>query len=183
MARVNDPTLREARGTLDRIRSRVPGLSETLPPRRDVFGKPLQSEGGVGPDILSPIWRRTAKNDPTIKALLADEIGISEPSRSYVSGGKRLDWTPAQYSELKRLTGEYAKPQLDALVRGPGWAALSLSDREDAVRDLMKDARAEAKGVVLREGPPGSGGPIPPPPPGFSLEGIPPPPPGFTIMR
>lgn len=179
MARVNDPTLREARGTLDRIRSRLPGLSETLPARRDVFGKAVQSEGGVGPDIVSPIWTRTAKNDPTIKALLADGIGISDPDRSYTSGGKRIDWTPEQYSELKRRSGEYAKPRLDALVRGPGWNSLPIDDREDAVRDVMKKARAQARAAILVGG---TATTTPALPAGFTMEATPPPPPGFTAL-
>lgn len=156
MARVNDPTLREARGTLDRIRSRVPGLSETLPERRDVFGEPMRSEGGVGPDIVSPVWTKTAKNDPTIRALLADGIGISDPDRSYTSGGKRIDWTPEQYSQLKERAGQYAKPRLDTLVRGAEWNALALDDREDAVARIMKQARAQARASIL------SGGSAPP---------------------
>lgn len=178
MARVNDPTLREARGTMDRIRSRVPGLSETLPARRDVFGEAVQSEGGVGPDIVSPIWTRTAKNDPTIKALLADGIGISDPDRTYTSGGKRIDWTPEQYSELKRRAGEFAKPRLDTLVRGPGWKALTIDDREDAVRDVMKKARAQARAAILV----GDAATTPTLPAGFTMEAAPPLPPGFTAL-
>jgi len=65
-ARTKDPYLREARTVLDKIRERVPGLRETLPVRRDVFGAPIKLEGALGPDILSPIYQSYAGQEPTV---------------------------------------------------------------------------------------------------------------------
>src|SRR3546814_13048383 len=41
MASATDPNLREARNILDTIKSRVPGLSDELPERLDLWGQPL----------------------------------------------------------------------------------------------------------------------------------------------
>lgn len=42
-----DPHLREARSVTDKLISQVPGLSETLPPRRDAFGEPVVAHKGT----------------------------------------------------------------------------------------------------------------------------------------
>jgi endonuclease YncB( thermonuclease family) len=152
VARITDPILREARGPMDRIRSRVPGLSDDLMPRRDVLGRPVVSEGGLGPDIISPIWTGTARNDPTLSALLSSDVSISPPQRSYTVGGKRVDWTPTQYDRLQQLTGEMAKPALDALVQR-GWDGATGDDRQKLVGDIMQKARKAAKGEVLADAP------------------------------
>jgi endonuclease YncB( thermonuclease family) len=148
VARTQDPILHEARDWQNRIRSRVPGLSDNLPARRDVFGQPITSQGGLGPDIISPIWTSKAKNDPTVKALTATDIHLASPQRSYTEGGQRIEWTPAQYDKLSALTGQVAKPQLDALTRSTQWSAMSQDKQQDAVGDIMKVARKEAKASV-----------------------------------
>jgi len=76
-------------GILDRIKSRIPGYSEGLPPRRNIFGEPVVLEGGIGPDIMSPIYISTAKEDPIADELVAQQVSISMPRR--VINGVELD--------------------------------------------------------------------------------------------
>jgi hypothetical protein len=150
IARTSDPILREARTPLDRIRSRVPGVSESLFPRRDVLGRPITSEGGVGPDMVSPVWTGTARNDPTLNALLAADATISPPQRTYTEGGKRVEWTPAEYDRLQELTGQLARPRLAALTNAAEWARTPQDDQQEAVAKVMKRVRADAKAQVKR---------------------------------
>jgi len=63
IARVNDPILRDARTSLDRILSRIPGLSKNVKPRRNLWGEAIQLEGGLGWDMASPLYIRTRKQD------------------------------------------------------------------------------------------------------------------------
>lgn len=136
-ARVVDPILREAQAPIARIRSRIPGMSETLPTRRDVFGRPVEMSGGVGPDILSPIATTTARNDPTVNALLSAGVRIGMPARR--------DYTPEQYSDYQERAGALTKPQLDALASSPEWRSMDQDARQDAVDDILKDARRDAR--------------------------------------
>lgn len=52
----SDPYLREARGIVDRALKDIPGYSDNLPPRRDVFGEPLLRRIGLttsyDPDVV-----------------------------------------------------------------------------------------------------------------------------------
>jgi len=83
------PELTATYGILDRIKSRIPGYSEGLPPRRNIFGEPVVLEGGIGPDIMSPIYISTAKEDPIADELVAQQVSISMPRR--VINGVELD--------------------------------------------------------------------------------------------
>jgi hypothetical protein len=155
-------------------------MSDDLFPRRDVRGEPIRSEGGVGPDFISPIWTGTARNNPTLQRLIDAGMRISPPQRTYSEGGKRIDWTPAQYDRLQAITGQLARPELDALVRGKGWNAMSHDRQQDAISDLMKAAKAGAKAAVRQGGM--FGAPMKNAAPASNVTDVPPPPPGFTVQ-
>ncbi|WP_277983955.1 hypothetical protein [Sphingomonas faeni] len=164
-ARTADPVLREARAPLDRIRSRVPGLSSNLMPRRDVFGRPVTTEGGLGPDIVSPIWTSTDRPDPTVDALLEVGAHVTAPAKKVA--GREL--TPAEYDQWQVLVGQTMKPQLDALVSVRDWKNIPADERKDMIDDTVRAARKTARKAFL------SGN--------FGVGNIPPPPPGFTTVR
>ena len=67
--RTLNPELKATQGILEKIQSRLPGYSEDLPPRRNIFGEPIVLSGGLGPDIMSPIYTSEDRKDP-----IADEI-------------------------------------------------------------------------------------------------------------
>lgn len=67
--RTLNPELKATQGILEKIQSRIPGWSDSLPPRRNIFGEPIVLSGGLGPDIMSPIYTSSDKKDP-----IADEI-------------------------------------------------------------------------------------------------------------
>ena len=66
MARAMDPYALEADTMLERIRSRVPGLTKRLPVRRDLWGEPIAYRSGLGAiyDAVSPIYSRREKPRP-----------------------------------------------------------------------------------------------------------------------
>jgi endonuclease YncB( thermonuclease family) len=149
-ARSSDPIMREARGSLDRIRSRIPGTSQSLYPRRDVFGHPVEQQDAIGPDLVSPLWSGTGRNDPTIKALIESGASINPPQRTHKVDGKSVEWTPAEYDKLQEVAGRVAKSDLDALIRSGMWARANEDARQDAVAKTMKRARQAGKAAVLQ---------------------------------
>lgn len=145
VARTTDPTLREAETILDAVRNRIPVMSRSLQPRRDMWGEAIKSEGGIGPDILSPAWLSTRRNDPVNNALLTAGIRIGQPRREV--GGERLnalDW--GQYRET---IGQVGRNALSGLVASPEWESMPQDDKQDEVDRIMKAARKEAKAVVM----------------------------------
>lgn len=49
-----DNTVRETRGAIDELKSRVPGLSKTLEPRRNILGEPVMKGPGLAQRALNP---------------------------------------------------------------------------------------------------------------------------------
>jgi len=164
-SRIVDPTLREARGAGDRIRSRIPGQSEGLFPRRDIFGRAIVSEGGIGPDIVSPIWTGKRGNDPTITAMLDAGAHVNAPSRKI--GKRKL--TPEEYDQYQVAVGTLLKPRLDMMVSAPAWKQVPAEDRKDMIEKLASDTRREARRSLFGAGGAAKGASAPPPPPGFTI--------------
>ncbi|MEG8039984.1 hypothetical protein QP166_11770 [Sphingomonas sp. LR60] len=148
VTRTIDPVIREARSPIDRIRSRTPGVSDDLFPRRNIFGEPVTSGGGLGPDIVSPVWTGEAKNNPTIKALLDAGVTVSVPPRFRKVDGKRKEWTPAEYDRLQVAVGDRAREGLSRLVKSDGWKSADDEAKQSMVSDLMRDARKAAREQV-----------------------------------
>lgn len=116
-----DPTTREVNGVMDALMSQVPGFSGTLPPRRDLYGNPVYLEGGLGPDVMSPIYTRTAKLDPVSDEIAKQGIRVVS-SGEYVFGGRPpqgaladvragqgIQLTPLQRDRWSVLAGQEVK--------------------------------------------------------------------------
>lgn len=86
-----DPYMREVRSEMDAIMAKIPGLSDKLPPRRNVFGEPIQLPPGFGPDSISPFTYSKVVNDEVKQELSRLEGGISLPTEKIRQG--RIDLT------------------------------------------------------------------------------------------
>ena len=118
---ITDPTLRETRGLLDQIRAGVPGWSETLPPRRNLFGEPILLEGGLGPDLVSPVYVSRHKADPVADEIARLKVPLSMPSRVLFgtrppalrmqpeTAAEGVELTPGEYDLFVRLAGNELK--------------------------------------------------------------------------
>jgi hypothetical protein len=79
--RAMSPEMSATYGYIDRIKSRIPGYSDDLPPRRNIFGEPVVLEGGIGPDIMSPIYTSTVKDDPIADEMVRQQVAVGMPRR------------------------------------------------------------------------------------------------------
>lgn len=172
IARTLDPVSRETDSIGDAIKARVPGLSTSLAPRRDVWGRPVESEGGVGPDFVSPIWQSTAQNDPVNRELLGIDYAPGDVKREV--GGRKL--TPKEYDRYKELAGQFRYQNIRQLITSPGWMNMDLEAREAAAEKAAKAGAAAARsnlfGADVAASQKRSGAQsAPPPPPGFTADG------------
>lgn len=74
-----DDTLREVRSVMDSIKSRTPGFSPMLDPKRNVFGQPITFEGAWGPDFVSPFYQSTGLNSPARDELASLGLAMGQP--------------------------------------------------------------------------------------------------------
>ncbi len=147
--RLVDPTLREAHTPTDALKSRIPILSETLMPRRDVWGEPIVNQGSLGPDIGNPIFESRDTKDPVNRELLADGYFPSRLDRKI----RGVDLTDKQYDDYSRVAGRTAKMLLNQVVQTQGFSSMPRSIRHDIVQKTIDTAREMARNMVMIQNP------------------------------
>lgn len=152
--RVMSPEMSATYGYLDRVKSRIPGFSDDLPPRRNIFGEPVVLEGGIGPDIMSPIYTSTDKQDPIADEIVRQQTALSMPRRVI----NNVELSPQQYDRyillysgegLKGTKGKklkdslkemFASSQYKKATDGPeGGKSLMIQSIFTSYRDAAKD--------------------------------------------
>lgn len=119
VTRLQDPYMREARRSLDAIMARVPGLSETLPPRRDLWGRAILNYSGKGfaYDAFSPIAASEYGLQPIDEEMQRLEyypttVGYKVPFNSSTgdaSAEMDLEDYPGSHSRYAELAGNSLK--------------------------------------------------------------------------
>jgi len=107
--RTIDPTLRAAYDLIDEIKARTPGLSDTLPPRRNLYGEPIVLQGGLGWDFVSPIYSSTKKFDFVDNEIVENEVNVTMPRRSIGTGNFSIDLNADEYDRYVVLAGKELK--------------------------------------------------------------------------
>lgn len=148
-AQTMDPVMRDARTMLDGIKARVPGMSQGLFPRRDVWGEPIVKEGSAGPDILSPIYESSAKPDPVNQRLLALKVYPSRPERKI----RGVELTAQQYDDYTRLSGRMAKLRLNGIVSTQGFASMPEGAQIDIIKKTLDQTREAARSIIMMQNP------------------------------
>jgi hypothetical protein len=74
--------MRETRSVLDAVMNKIPGLSQMLPPRRNIFGDAVTPTKAIGPDSISPFYYSQQKDDPAARELSRFSHAFSPPARS-----------------------------------------------------------------------------------------------------
>ncbi len=145
-----DPVLRDVRTIYDKMRSRIPGMSDDLPPRRNIWGEPIVLGGGLGPDIMSPFYTNAIKADPVSDEMVRLEIRQQMPSRQ-IAG---VALTPEEYSEYTRRSGEIAKDLMADLIQDQDY--IRGSEGQDGLKvtlakRVFQQSRAIARAQMLED--------------------------------
>lgn len=173
--RLQDPYQRSVYSMIDAIKARTPGASESLPPRRDVWGDPIQHASGMGGayDLLSPFATRQPTDSPIDKEIVRLGANVNLPS-SKVSFGQGasvdLHKDPQLYSRYVQLAGNGykdpawgmgAKDLLNQIVTGQSPLSPIYNMKSDGpdgqkaemIKGIMNQYREGAKQQLLEENP------------------------------
>lgn len=101
-AKVVDPVMRDVKSILDAFQAKVPGFSDDLPPQRNLYGDKVLLQGGMGPDLFSPLYVREIKNDPVAHELSRLAYPFAMPARN-IEG---IDLPPKLYDRYAELAGK-----------------------------------------------------------------------------
>lgn len=105
--------------TLQKIKANLPGYSDELSPRRNMWGDVVAYERGVGWDPMSPFFIQTEKDSPVDDWILELKIPVGLPEPMIASGdpGNPVRLTHEQHNNYIVLAGIPAFKHLDAKVR------------------------------------------------------------------
>lgn len=155
VARANDPSFRDTKDgdawqeLLNRFKERIPGYKETLPQRFDIFGEPIKGEGNLGPDLFSPVYVSTKKDNPIAKALIEAQYFPGQPRR-HINGH---DLTPEQYAEYTEMAGKEAVRRLTRIVQADSWSRRSQDSQEKVLKLGFDQARELARNKLMAKYP------------------------------
>lgn len=139
-----DPFLKGWYEAFDQYRSRVPGLSDALPPKLDKWGNVMKSGQGNWWELVSPIRVSHARQTPADRVLLENHMAPQMPSRDMAwQGGKgpfsgvNVELSHEQYNELItiyaneiRADGKSVQEALVAAAKDPAFERLNLGERQ-----------------------------------------------------
>jgi hypothetical protein len=149
ITRMDDPYLRDARNILDGIRSKLPGLSDNIYPKRDIFGNAIKKDGAAGPDIISPVFKSYVNADPVVKELTSLSIFPSKLDRQI----RTVELNEKQYDDYQRIAGRLMRFQLNNLISTPGWESIPTGLRQDVLTKAISRSRESARTLMLMQYP------------------------------
>lgn len=148
-ARAIDPYERETRTVFEAIKSKIPFWSETLFPRRDLWGEPIENKTALGGAALTAIYETKLNTDPVNQALLRMGQFPSMPKREI----KGVQLSEQQYDDFSRIAGRMAKQQLDKIIIQPGFSKMPMEAQKETVRNIVRSSREYAQGAVMMQYP------------------------------
>lgn len=140
-----DPILRDTNSMVDRILSRIPGYSTELPARLNIFGEPIVSEGGLGPDFLSPLWTQEITSQPLAEEMFRVKAEVGKPDRKI----RGVELSPKEYHDFAKLAGQMGKFVANEFLKLPGWKDLPDFQKREAIQEAFRDARDAARKVTI----------------------------------
>lgn len=141
VAKIDDPIMRDAQTAMDVIKSRIPGLSDELLPRRDIWGEPIERGGSLGPDIISAIYMSRLRDDPLSKEMTRLEIGIGR-LRDTIGD---VDLLPEEYDFMQQVAGKQARNVLMKVVSSPNWGDVPDDKKRDTIATFVRKSRELAR--------------------------------------
>jgi hypothetical protein len=138
-----DPYARQARTILDEIKSGIPFESETLFPRRDIWGEPVLNRE------FSGVYATRLQTDPVNQAMLNLHVWPAPVKRDI----RGVQLTDQQYDDYARIAGRLAKQQTHMVVASPAFAAMPDGIKHNALESAISSARQTAESYVMMHNP------------------------------
>jgi hypothetical protein len=146
-ARVVDPVIRETDDLRDAYISKVPYLSKTLDPRRDVFGKPISRPGNAIQKIVSPVIPSPVEVDMVREELKTIGYQMGFPGKT--AGGFQMD--DETYRIYQAASGKIIYKALSQMMQNEGYQNLTPRQKERAVDKIVRESRELVKNQVAQE--------------------------------
>ena len=150
VAKSGDKTQRETNGSSDQMKAGLPGLRNTLLPKRDVLGKELPNEQSGVKAFIDLFNSKTPSKDSTIKELsrlysIDQSATPSKLSANQTVYGQKLKLTPEQLDAFEGSTGEQVKKALDEILNTSGYKNADDEMKKKIIDGVVSDVRDSGK--------------------------------------
>jgi hypothetical protein len=147
-ARSEDPYLREAKTTMEKIKSRIPRFRETLPYKYNIWGEPIKIE--TEKSFINPIYKSTDKKDKTTNELLRLGVSPIMPKDEFTFGGEKIQLNKDQYKELLSYGRKQAKNVLDGYVNSKDWGNRTDIDKRELIEKVIRSYDSRARKILYK---------------------------------
>ena len=137
-ARSIDPTVRKTDTVIDRIKSQVPFVSESLPIQVNVLGENIERANKGLNYFFNPIQSEVAEIDPITKHLLEIDKTLPLPQDYFSRDGKKYELDAMTYSRMTKEVGTKLKTEIETLMRTPVYQKLSPDEKGDEIDKKRK---------------------------------------------
>lgn len=135
-ARSSDDFLRETEGLGEYIQSQIPFLSQDLLPKRNLWGEPIEREGGFTQRFISPVQVSTDKGSLADREIVRLGVSVGKP-QPVING---IELTPKEYDEFLVKAGSRAKKLVGNLVSQKSYGKLPEDRQMDQIRSRYNTA-------------------------------------------
>ncbi|MCK5611779.1 hypothetical protein KAR91_58460 [Candidatus Pacearchaeota archaeon] len=135
-ARAADPELKEVQSIIDKWKSRLPGISRGLLPKRDIWGSPIKRDVTGPTAMVTPVYISAEKGTKADQEIARLGVRISKPSKKVM--GKEL--TKEEYDKLVIAGGQEAKKRIDRFVAGTSYDKISDEMKGKMIKKLYDGA-------------------------------------------
>jgi hypothetical protein len=146
-ARSLDPVVRESEGFLEAYMAKIPGLSDNLPARTDVFGNDVMRPGSALERFVAPVVPSPVKVDLVRQELKDMDYVIGFPDSSAFG----MDLTDEQYRQLKVASGKVIYNVLYDIFTTPDFGSLPPGKKEEVVQSVVNRTRNRVKEKLFPE--------------------------------
>lgn len=148
-----DPYKRDTRGdksftdrVAGRVKSGIPGLSDDLPQKYDVYGDPsMQNRSTFGMDNYSNIKQDQVSQEVQKVEREFKSPVVSPAPASFKYEGETIKLDAAQQQEWQRLKGWYFRDFMSQTVTDPKWKNYTLEQKRDIIKKASTAANKWAK--------------------------------------
>lgn len=151
LASTTDKTARQLNGPSDAIKSKIPGLRESLTPKKNAFGQNVPAGESGLINILDPFYSSKAlKTDATVKELQRlNDVGegtmpSTVPAKNTFNGVKTI-LTKPQAQALGAQIGRAVKPLWDKTIQSAAYKNQSDEGKRQMLSNILSDTTSAIK--------------------------------------
>ena len=145
IATLFDPVVRNQRTFIDSMKAGIPGLSQTLTPRRNVFGEELKRAGTFAQRAFLPITVSPEEIEKVDEELTSINYTIGFPAKAI--RGEGLD--DETYDALLDISGSVIKAVLVSAIETPEYQNMGYSEKKKVIDDVVRETRSTVRDALF----------------------------------